>query len=118
MKRCQCKVCCRFFALLYGHMFISRAKESIHLAQPPELPTVTEDEETVEITPAPVTPSFVAEKDEQGNTQLHTLVRFNLYSYVRTISRLRFTQTSTWGKVQLNAKCLIYTGLSRRIVNF
>ena len=64
---------------------LCRAKENIHLAQPPELATVTEDEEgTPETAPAPVavTPRTVVEKDEHGKTQLHHLVsRKNFYQY-------------------------------------
>ncbi|XP_067929856.1 uncharacterized protein [Watersipora subatra] len=51
-----------------------KAKESAHLSQPPELPTVKEDEETPEHTATPVAPRKVVDKDELGRTALHTLV--------------------------------------------
>ena len=75
-------------------MSLFRAKENIHLAQPPELATVTEDEEgTPETAPAPVavTPRTVVEKDEHGKTQLHHLVRRTSLSTVGPYQRLSGT---------------------------
>lgn len=66
--------------LFYIPFYDNRAKENIHLAQPPELATVTEDEEgaaeTAAAAPVAVTPRTVVEKDEHGKTQLHHLVGY------------------------------------------
>jgi len=54
---------------------VRRAKESISLAQPPELATVAEDEETTDHVISAVSPRTLTEKDESGRTALHTMVR-------------------------------------------
>lgn len=68
-------------SLTHYHISTSlhRDKESVHLSQPPELPTVREDEETAEVN-ASVNPRTVIEKDEQGRTALHTLVWETLHN--------------------------------------